>query len=249
MTYTPNDNLTFRRLTSEWNQLCRSRKASGALAEWRAAEPALAGVASMADLLDHRDTADSEAANHVLEALLRIGDELATRAFVQAMLPGLVALTRYGLVKGFVGPGRTWREPSELNAELLARVWIWTGRYRGNPPEWPAAALKCHLIHVLRREADRNDQEEARFVPFDPTSHDRLGDQGVERGGIDGAMQIVCEAVEAGLLPLGYAQLLFARRIRRDPYKVISQRTGRSVDCLKQECRRAERSLARAVAA
>lgn len=249
MTTPSNDNITFRNLTAEWQQICRSRKARAALVEWQAAEPALAEIGSMAELLDHRNTDDEAAANQVLEALLRIGDELATRAFVQAMLPGLVALTRYGLVKGFVGPGRTWRDPGELNAELLARVWIWTGRYRGNPPQWPAAALKCHLIHVLRRDADRDDLEEARFVPFDPTQHDRLGAPGVERDGIDGAMQMVCEAVEAGLLPLGYAQLLFAVRIRKDPYRVISERVGRPVDCLKQECRRAERYLAKAVAA
>lgn len=248
MTNTPN-NHTFRALTSEWDQLCRSRRANAALADWRLAEPELADVPSMGGLLSYRDIEDEGAANRILEALLRIGDDLATRAFVQAMLPALVALTRYGCAKGFVAPGRPWSDTAELNAELLARTWMWVSRFRGDPPEWPAAALKCHLIHVLRREAARNSAEAERFVPFDPTSHDRLGQVGVEPDGIEGAMKIICEAVEADLVPLGYAQLLFSTRIRRDPYRVISQQTGKSVDALKQQSRRAERSLARAVAA
>lgn len=248
--YTPSTSYAapFRSLTTEWNRLCRSRDTFHTLTAWRDAEPALAGVDRLGDLLRQRDT-DSESANAILEALLRIGDELAIRAFVQAMLPALVSLSRYGLAKGFVGPGRSWRDPSEFSSELLARTWIWIDRFRGDPPVWPAAALKCHLLHVVKREAARDDVEEVRLLPFCRVAHDRRGEEDAERSGVEGAMHIVCEAVEEGLLPLGYAQLLFSVRIRRDPYKVISEQTGRSVDALKQQCRRAERSLARAVAA
>lgn len=249
MNNTTNDNIAFRNLTSEWERLCRSRRAREAFAAWQLTEPLLQTVPTLADLLDYRRDQEDEDANEVLEALLRIGDDLACRAFVQAVLPALVRLTRLGIVRGYIGPGRTWREPAELNAELLARTWMWVGRMRGNPPSWPAGALKDHLLSVLRREAARNDLEEVRLVPFEPTSHDRHGDVGAERGGIEGAMKLICEAVEADLIPLGYAQVLFSARIRRDPYRVISRQTGKSVEALKQQCRRAERTLARAVAA
>lgn len=238
----------FRSLTAEWNQLCRSRRAADVVAQWRAAEPALSELARLGDLLQCRET-DSESANELLGALLRVGDELACRAFVQAMLPAMVTLSRYGMAKRFVGPGRTWRDPRELSSELLSRTWIWVDRFRGDPPAWPAASLKCHLLHVIQSGAKRDDRDEVRLTPFCGTAHDRRGTEGVERAGIEGAAHMVCEAVEAGLLPLGYAQLLFSVRIRRDPYSVISERTGRSVDALKQQTRRAERSLARAVAA
>jgi hypothetical protein len=244
-----NDNNAFRNLTSEWDRLCRGRRAREAFAEWQLAEPLLGAVPSLADLLGYRQDHEDEIANEILAALLRIGDELACRAFVQAVLPALVGLTRTGLARGYVGPGRTWREPAELNAELLARTWMWVGRMRGNPPPFAAGALKDHLLSALRREAARNDLEAVRLVPFEPTSHDRHGDVGAEPGGIDGAMKLLCEAVEAGLIPLGYAQVLFSARIRRDPYRVISRQTGKSVEALKQQCRRAERTLARAVAA
>lgn len=249
MSNTYKTNSAFRDLTAEWERLCHTRRARHAFETWRLAEPILAPAGSLAGLLAYRDRDDDQAANQILEAVLRIGDDLACRAFVQAMLPALVSLTRRSMARGWVGPGRTWREPAELNAELLARTWMWVDRMRGNPPTWPAGALKDHLLSVLRREAARNDREEARLVPFDPTSHDRRGKVGAEADGIEGAVKMICEAVEADLIPIGYAQVLFSARIRRDPYREISRQTGKSVDALKQQCRRAERSLARAVAA
>ena len=52
-----------------------------------------------------------------------------------------------------------------------------------------------------RREAARDDAEEVQLVPFCATSHDRFGAAGPERDGIDGATQMVCDVVEAGLGP------------------------------------------------
>jgi len=231
-----NSNTTFRDLTREWIALARSPRAERSLAAWAAAEPALADVSSLAVLAEVRS-------NEILAALLRIGDDLALRAFLQAMLPGLVGVTRKALAKQWIGPGLAWRHPNELNAQLLELSWAWISRNAGKPPAWPASSLVGHLVHTVTYEAKLDRREQGRLTTFEPVAHDRVGDLSAERTGVVGAMQMVCDAVEAGVLPLSYAQVIYAIRIRRDGYQEWSDRTGRSVDALKQVCRRAEAKL------
>jgi len=231
-----NNNSTFRDLTREWETLARSPRATRALAKWSSTEPALAGISSLADL-------GVRPSNDVLSALLRIGDDLALRAFLQAMLPGLVGVTRMGLEKQWIGHGRIWRHPHELNAQLLELTWTWIARQAGKPPAWPASCLVAHLVHTVTYEAKMDRRERGNRTTFELLDHDRVGDLSAERAGIVGAMQMVCDAVEAGALPLSYAQLIYSIRIRRDGYQELSERTGRSVDALKQVCRRAEAKL------
>lgn len=229
-------NTAFRDLTREWNGIVRSPRSARTLAIWAEAEPALADVSSMVELLDHRS-------NEVLGALLRIGDGLARRAFLQAMLPGLIGVTSMGLAKDWIGPGRAWRHPAELNAQLLELTWAWIDRHAGNPPLWPARTLVAHLVHSISYEAKLDRRHVGHLTAFELVDHDRVGDQSAERAGVLGAMQMVCDAVEAGALPLSYAQLIYSIRIRRDGYQEWSDRTGRSVAALKQVCRRAEAKL------
>jgi len=231
-----NTNSAFRDLTREWEVLVRSPRATRALAEWGRVEPALAGLASLDDLQAKRS-------NEILGALLRIGDDLALRTFLQGMLPGLVGVTRLGLNREWIGDGRAWRHPNELNAQLLELTWAWTARHAGNPPSWPASCLVGHLVHAITYEAKLDRRRRAHLTNFELVDHDRVGDASAERTGIVGATQLVCDAVEAGALPLSYAQIIYSIRIRRDGYQEWSDRTGRSVDALKQVCRRAEAKL------
>jgi len=231
-----NTNNAFRDLTREWDQFARSPRAARSLANWSDAEPALGAVSSLAEIAEVRS-------NEILGALLRIGDDFALRAFLQAMLPGLVGVTRKAIAKQWIGPGLAWRHPNELNAQLLELSWAWISRHAGRPPAWPASSLVGHLVHTVTYEAKLDRRDRDRVTAFHLVAHDRVGDQSAEQDGIVGAMQMVCDAVEAGALPLSYAQLIYGIRIRRDGYQEWSDRTGRSVDALKQVCRRAEAKL------
>lgn len=86
-------NRTLARLDREWTGLEASPAARRALARWAEAEPALAGFATLGEVLAGRD-ADRAGANAILSALARLasGDELAARTLLQALLPGIVVV-------------------------------------------------------------------------------------------------------------------------------------------------------------
>jgi len=81
----------FTALDREWRAVCRRHRRSDVLRRWRAAEPALANVASLDDLIPPSGV-DREELVDAMVRLHRMGDDLAGRALLQLVVPGLVFL-------------------------------------------------------------------------------------------------------------------------------------------------------------
>lgn len=124
-------------LDLEWHQLCRSAAARRALMGWSARHDAMRGLYDLAEVLDARR--DRSRAGEVLRALAALAptDDLAARALLQALLPGLVRLSRY--VDG--------DDPNAVE-ELVSLGWE---RIRTYPPERQGSVAGNVLLDVRKR--------------------------------------------------------------------------------------------------
>lgn len=86
-------NRTLAALDREWAELNRSHGSAEALDRWSRAEPALAGLTTLAAILEERRS-DPEAAPAILAALARLAvdDDLAARCLLHALVPGMVRI-------------------------------------------------------------------------------------------------------------------------------------------------------------
>jgi DNA-directed RNA polymerase specialized sigma24 family protein len=233
------DTCVFRLLSGEWERTARTRKANATFQSWKAAEPDLAAVDSLDTLLRVRADMPPLEANAVLGALLRVGDDLALRAFLQIMLPTIGSTTRYVYDKEWVGAGRPWATRAEVDQDLLGRAWTWLHQRRGKSIAWPAPTLSMCLLHAAQRTTVTFYRERNRVEQFSAPHHDRPSGSTDRWTAEEAAIKLVCDAVEAGILPLGCAQLLYSVRLRGEGYAELSDALGRSEAALKQQCKRA----------
>jgi hypothetical protein len=78
-------------LDAEWAVLCRRHRRSPVVATWARQQPALASLACLSDAIPPRGV-DRRSYCQALAALAAAGDDLAARALLQLLLPGLVRL-------------------------------------------------------------------------------------------------------------------------------------------------------------
>ena len=159
-------------LDDDWRILVTSRAGQHALDRW-ADDPVLAGTSSLDELLARTARhADGDDADAVLRALLRRApdDDLAARAVLQALVPGLVRIARK------VDAQRN----SERAAEVVAVAWTkirccdWSQR-RGSI----AGHLLLDVFHVVWRTPQRPELAVApdrfrRLVQMDEPAHSTL---------------------------------------------------------------------------
>jgi DNA-directed RNA polymerase specialized sigma24 family protein len=81
----------FAALDREWALLCRRQRHSAPVRRWAAAEPALAGLSGLGDLVPPPGT-DRGPVCAAVARLAAGGDPLARRALLQLLVPGLVRL-------------------------------------------------------------------------------------------------------------------------------------------------------------
>ncbi|MDP9219133.1 MAG: hypothetical protein M3P23_01160 [Actinomycetota bacterium] len=153
----------FSQICDEWARLCGLSSAAHNLRRWAAAEPVLAGVASLGDLLGRIDAGDGDEADRVLLALLRLaqgGQQLAGRVVLQAMLPKLARMTR--TLRPSSNDDR-WAEDRRHIA--VATFWEVIYSYPvGRRERRVAANLALDTLHQLT-----NDQRKPMVeVPLDP---------------------------------------------------------------------------------
>jgi hypothetical protein len=87
----PGSRRPFDALDAEWALLCRRHRRSSVVADWARQQPALASVARLGDAIPPAG-ADRRPYCQALAVLAAAGDDLAARALLQLLVPGLVRL-------------------------------------------------------------------------------------------------------------------------------------------------------------
>ena len=87
----PGSRRPFDALDTEWAVLCRRHRRSTVVAHWVRQQPALASLAGLGDVIPPAGV-DRRPYCQALAALAAGGDDLAARALLQLLVPGLVRL-------------------------------------------------------------------------------------------------------------------------------------------------------------
>ena len=184
---------------------------------WIAEEPALAGACSGEDVVELCQLRDGAAPGHgmtdgpqaILEALLRLAadDEFAERTVVQALLPGLLAMSRrlsYMVSSG----GSRWRDRDELEHEIVTIAYERVRALAGTSQAWPARTLLDQTRARLRVLYENELRWRAHTVAMSPERADSRADD-VEHSTAEELAHMVVDAVQDGTLALGPARLVY----------------------------------------
>jgi hypothetical protein len=230
----------FKGLSSEWAVLASSRSSTWALGRWAAAEPAFAGLSSIADVLVecHRRGEPTQTAA-VLSALLRQArDPLAARALLQALTPGLVRIVeRVRRQFGWVGPQGVWPTVSDAAAEVVMFAVEAIRRVAGRSLGWPQSVILDSVWHKVQAAVRR-----WRRWGCGATAHQLVDD--VEHPAAQLA-ELIGEAVQRGRVSRADAELVWRYRVADEPARVIALERGCSPVALRARRERAEQALAR----
>jgi hypothetical protein len=230
----------FRALSGEWPTLASSGPAKRALGRWAAAEPALAGLGSIADVVVecHRRGQPAEAAA-ILSALLRHADDpVAARTLLQALTPGLVRIVeRVRRQLGWVGPLGVWPTLADASAEVVAFAIEAIGAKAGRSVGWPQSVILdsvWHKVQAAVRRWLRWGCGEPVLQPADDAVHPAAQLAG-----------LIEEAIECGRVSPADAELVWRYRVADEPARMIAAERGCSPGALRVRRERAEQALAR----
>jgi DNA-directed RNA polymerase specialized sigma24 family protein len=143
----PSSRRPFDALDTEWAMLCRRHRRSTVVADWARQHPALASLARLGDVIPPAGV-DRRPYCQALAALAAGGDNLAARALLQLLIPGLVRLAarwRWQL-EGMSAAG--W--------EVIARAGMYIARLTdtevtGSVAGWLMRSVERDLIDDCRR--------------------------------------------------------------------------------------------------
>lgn len=140
----------FGDLDADWRRFVRSPEAAGAVARWKAVEPRLADLHTVADVMVLRR--DPERADQVLRALVERArsDAAAARVVLQALIPGLVRISSWYADD----------DPESTAGEVVAIAWERICTY----PAHRCGAVAPNLLFDIRKQI-RTDREQQVAVP------------------------------------------------------------------------------------
>lgn len=250
----------YRSLTSEWVFAGSCRRARSSVATWSQSHPALSEFATPAAAVLFCHTARGATANRVLAALLKVDDELANRAVLQAILPGLAAMSRrarrqwpWMFDRECDGPWLDWGFDHEAVATAHSRI----RRLAGTDVAWPATTILDHTWRHLRwvEEQHRRDHAAACaqrwgvhpsgpvVVSTAPEDLDvRPADEETQSAAEELA-ELLGHAVRMGLVGARGAALVYESRVVGRPVAEIARRTGEDERLLRYHRGQAERRL------
>jgi hypothetical protein len=249
----------YRSLTSEWAMAGMCRRARSAQATWSEAEPALSAFPTPAAAVLFCHTARGAPANRVLAALLKVDHELANRAVLQAILPGLAAMSRrarrrwpWMFDRECDGPWVDWGFDHEAVATAHARIRL----LAGTEVPWPATTVLDHTWRHLRwlEEQHRRDHAAAcaqrwGVSPSGPivvsTAPEDLDVRQADatKSAADELAEVLAHAVRMGLVGARGAALVYESRVIGRPVAEIARRTGEDERLLRYHRGQAERRL------
>jgi DNA-directed RNA polymerase specialized sigma24 family protein len=143
----PGSRRPFDALDTEWAMLCRRHRRSTLVADWARQQPALASLACLGDVIPAAGV-DRRPYCQALAALAAGGDDLAARALLQLLVPGLVRLAArwHWQLEGMSAAG--W--------EVIARAGLYIARLAdtevtGSDAGWLLRSVERDLIDNARR--------------------------------------------------------------------------------------------------
>ncbi len=198
----------FDALDADWAMLCRHHRRSTVIARWAREEPALTGATRLGDVIPPSGV-DRGPTCRALARLSAAGDDLAARAMLQLLAPGLVRLA--------VRWCPTYGGMSAAGCEVLSRAAGYIGRLR-------YAEVRCSPAGYILRSVNRDLVDETRvaatirdqLAPVDP--HDdttpRAGSSvapSAEDAAIAGPLlwSALIDAAHAGTVPREAARLVW----------------------------------------
>jgi hypothetical protein len=164
----------FSLLSTEWRTIGASPPACRALRSWAEETSTLAGFVTPADLVTRCNERDAgEDAQRILAALLcRAGaDRWAARTFLQAVLPGLAAISRrYRHFSSQWNPMHecVWHSLADLDQQVVATAYELMHALSGELHPWPAnkvvdgtrGRVRSYALAELRRRTHQAPDSE-----------------------------------------------------------------------------------------
>ncbi len=227
----------FRSLDHDWCHRASGSRSRRALRRWAEDQSVFGLFTDLDQMLVHVHRRGHPAmSDRVLAALAKLApnDDLAARALLQAMLPGLKALARsFG-----------WRnDPEETAAVVVAASWE---RIRTYPIERRPRRIAANILFDTRQRVIRqhnraiSDIDQVGFE--EPTS---------DQAGVHPAVELlghVGEALRRGRLLPDDARLIVLTRLADVPVSELASAGGLGSETIRRRRRAAEAQLAAAVA-
>jgi hypothetical protein len=200
----------FRALDDEWRHVGTNAIARRALRRWADADDVLADLGDPGALVRRCHARDDSRAEALLAAVVRHArtDPMAARTVLQAVLPGLAAVSRRAL--GFVGPGRVWARVDELDQHVVAVACERIHALAPAPPRWLAKAIVDGTWQRVRWYALRQHCDSRRRTVLSEAADAAAPSPATPGAELAG---VLAEAVELGVLEKLDAWVVFHSRV------------------------------------
>lgn len=230
----------FTQLAAEWERLNGDAAARATIAGW--ADPALDGCRSPADVLRIIRRSDYDHTDAALLTLIRLagnGDQLAGRIALQAMLPGLAALTRR-IAGGLEG--------DDAAQQVIGEFWQVLAGYPYRRRQRVAANLLWDTLRAVHRPTRPTRRIDPALVSDPAGAHDSADLRAVPSLDPDTDLDgLLAWATEHGVVDARDAGLLSAVYTDRQPRSVVAHRLGLTEPALRKRCSRSRLRLQIAV--
>ncbi|HET7488277.1 MAG TPA: hypothetical protein VFJ85_10130 [Acidimicrobiales bacterium] len=239
MTDAPN---LFRLLENDWVATASGPAARRACRAWAAADPVLSGLTSPAEVVARcQRRGDPAGSAALLGALLgQVGaDPWPARTVLQAVLPGLAALSRRA--RPLVGPAGAWQGLDELDQQVVATAYERILALAPSPPPWPAMAIVDGTWQRLRAVARAECRRRDRTAEFDDSLAELAAPAAVSAA--EELAGVLAEAVQRGVLAPLEGWLVLASRAQGRPMEELAASAGRNPRWAWRQRVRAERAL------
>lgn len=241
----------FVQLSQDWTRLAALPSMPRTLHRWGRAEPPLAGLASLGDLVDRIDRASGSSEDELLLALVRLaqgGQQLAGRVLLQAMLPKIARMVRR--MRSSSSEDRLIEDRRHI---AVATFWEVLHAYPAHRRQARVAGnLALDTLHQLTSGLRKPPAD----IPLDPDeASDRLAARSYTEPRISGEgltpdadlLEVIAWGIDAAALTREEASLLVRvylphPRGTENP-AALAEQLGLSHAALRQRCSRARRRL------
>lgn len=222
----------FQQLDNDWSRLIAGGEARRACLRWNRQDPVLANVSCANELVNEIRTCGEPArSDALLSAIVRLAanDEVAARAVLQALAPGMRSLAR-----SLAGLAET----EDVDATIVACAWerIRTYPHARRPHRVAANVLLDTRKQTLRALASSTE------IPYADLPHD--GDPAPHEEDLKAVLEA---AVERSLLTADDACLILATRVDGHSLMAEANRRATNTAALGKRRARAEGRLKRVV--